>query len=67
MANLLEEDTKGRWSFTRGKREGEFLDDVADSRHGRDYLRWLLENSPSSLNEDATLAVEEALEGYGDE
>jgi hypothetical protein len=60
MAALLEQDERGRWTFTRGKHEGELLDDVALDDGG--YLRWLEEESEafSMLPEEAQEAISEA-------
>lgn len=51
MSQIIERDEKGRWIFSRGKYEGEFLDDVASNDRG--YLKFLLKNPHSREVEEA--------------
>lgn len=57
---LLEKDEKGRWFFTRGKHEGDLLDDVASSDPS--FLEWLEDRSEAFqyLRKEAQAAITKA-------
>ena len=56
---LLVKDEKGRWYFSRGKHESEFLIDVADE--DRQYLEWLIEEDRGALTGEGVKAIQEVL------
>lgn len=50
----------GEWVFSKGKHEGETLDEVANEDPG--YLRWAHSKASDDLSDEAYYALEDVME-----